>query len=88
MAVANNIVVNCPDRDEILVESVFSPTKLRATGTQYAVFHKYRVPAARYEVGLIFFLPTLNSYGINFQQHKVVVKITIVFLTIANKIIK
>jgi len=29
-------------------------------------------------------LPILNSYGINSQQHKVAVKITPVFLTIAN----
>ena len=55
MAVVNNLVANCPDRDEILVESVFSPTILRAVCTQYAVFHKYRIPAARLEVGVYLF---------------------------------
>jgi len=37
-AFVNNIVANRPDRDEILVESVFSPTILRAIGTQYSCF--------------------------------------------------
>ena len=64
-------------RDEILVERVFSQQYCVQYVRNIAVFHKYRVPTARFEVGLIFFLPTLNSYGINVQQHKVAVKITI-----------